>query len=93
MNITPRIHQILNMLLDHQSESLTDQKIADRIGVSKRTILRDMDEVSEIIQQNGLVLERKKGEGSRLVGKTDTIARFKESLENGSRAEASRAHV
>ena len=89
MNITPRIHQILNMLLDHQSESLTDQKIADRIGVSKRTILRDMDEVSEIIQQNGLVLERKMGEGSRLVGETDTIARFKESLENGSRAEAS----
>ncbi|MBE5890052.1 MAG: PRD domain-containing protein [Lachnospiraceae bacterium] len=79
MNMTTRIHQILNILLDSRGQSLTDQKIADQIGVSKRTVLREMDSISEVLREYGLVLDRKKGEGSRILGDEearDKLRRF-----------------
>lgn len=71
MNITPRIKQILLILLDSK-DPLTDREIADSLGVSKRTILREIDYVDEILNKNDLTLVRKKGEGTYVKGSQES---------------------
>ena len=67
MELTPRIRQILIYLLEAE-QSATDSEVADALGVSKRTILREADYISGILKSYGLTLVRKKGEGSQIVG-------------------------
>ena len=67
MELTPRIRQILIYLLEAE-QSATDSEVADALGVSKRTILREADYISSILKSYDLTLVRKKGEGSLIVG-------------------------
>ncbi|WP_026524629.1 BglG family transcription antiterminator [Butyrivibrio sp. MB2005] len=67
MELTPRIRQILIYLLGAEQPA-TDQEVADALGVSKRTILREADYIGSIVKDHGLTLVRKKGEGSQIEG-------------------------
>ncbi len=67
MEITPRAKQIIIHLLSVK-RPLTDKEIAEALGVSKRTILREADYVAEVLNEYNLVLVRKKGEGSVIEG-------------------------
>ncbi len=67
MELTPRIKQILIYLLGAEQPA-TDQEVADALGVSKRTILREADYIGGILKDYGLTLVRKKGEGSQIEG-------------------------
>ncbi|MBQ7148627.1 MAG: BglG family transcription antiterminator [Pseudobutyrivibrio sp.] len=67
MDITPRIKQIIINLLSAK-QPMTDQEMADALGVSKRTILREADYVAEVVRDYNLTLVRKKGEGSFIEG-------------------------
>ena len=70
MELTPRIRQILIYLLGAE-HSATDQEVADALGVSKRTILREVDYISGILNAYDLKLVRKKGEGSFIEGSAE----------------------
>ncbi len=67
MELTPRIRQILIYLLGAE-QPVTDSEVADALGVSKRTILREADYIGSILKSYGLTLVRKKGEGSQIEG-------------------------
>ncbi len=67
MEITPRVKQIIIHLLSVK-QPLADREIADALGVSKRTILREADSVSEVLEKYNLKLIRRKGEGSVIEG-------------------------
>ena len=67
MELTSRIRQILLYLLEAEHPA-TDQSVADALGVSKRTILREVDYISGILNAYDLTLVRKKGEGSLIEG-------------------------
>lgn len=67
MNITPRVKQIITHLLSVK-HPLTDGEIADFLGVSKRTVLRDIDEITDVLKAFDLTFVRRKGEGSFIEG-------------------------
>ncbi len=67
MELTPRIKQILIYLLNAEQPA-TDSEVADALGVSKRTILREADYIAGILKSYDLTLVRKKGEGSQVEG-------------------------
>ena len=67
MDITPRSKQIIIHLLGAK-QPLTDRDIAEALGVSKRTILREVDYVVEVLEDYNLKLIRKKGEGTVIEG-------------------------
>lgn len=73
MELTPRIREILIYLLEAE-QSATDSEVADALGVSKRTILREADYISTVLKSYDLTLVRKKGEGSLVVGDADKKA-------------------
>ena len=67
MELTPRIKQILLILIG-ADKPVTDQELADSLGVSKRTILREADYITDVAAHYHLNLIRKKGEGSLIEG-------------------------
>ncbi len=54
--------------LANATEITTVKQIADEVGVSRRTILRDLQEAEEWLKKNGFTLESKSGKGIRLAG-------------------------
>ena len=62
MELTPRITKILNILLS-QDEPISEQEIADQIGVSRRTIIREFEYLESAIKSYDVTLVRKKGTG------------------------------
>ncbi|MBR1670969.1 MAG: HTH domain-containing protein [Butyrivibrio sp.] len=64
MELTPRIREILLYLL-RAEQPATDKEVADALGVSKRTILREAEYISGILAKYDLTLVRRKGEGGR----------------------------
>ena len=73
MEITPRIRQILQFLLE-QLDYVREQDIADAIGSSKRTVQRELQYISSELGRRELTLERKKGLGLRLAGPAEAMA-------------------
>ena len=79
MERTPRIRQIILYLLSAEQPA-TDSEVADALGVSKRTILREADYISEILKGYELTLVRKKGEGSQIEGSAEDKERLLEAV-------------
>ncbi len=65
IKITTRKKDILNRLCS-EDDYITIGKIAEDIGVSSRTILRELEEIGELLRVNGLQLDTKTGVGIRL---------------------------
>ncbi len=67
MQLTPRIKSILQILLDSEDPVL-ESEIAEQIGVSKRTIQREIDYVEKVLPYEGLNIRKKKNFGVWLDG-------------------------
>ncbi|CAJ1000808.1 mannitol operon transcriptional antiterminator [Brevibacillus aydinogluensis] len=67
MSVSSRQRTILEMLLQG-GPGLTVGAIAERIGVSARTIHRELDALEETVREHGLQLVRKSGLGVELQG-------------------------
>ncbi len=83
MELTPRIRQIILYLLNAEQPA-TDSEVADALGVSKRTILREADYISSILKGYDLTLVRKKGEGSQIEGPSEKKAELLEAVRSHS---------
>lgn len=72
MYISARERKILEILFTETNE-LTVRDLADQIGVSERTIHRDLKNVEDILTEKNLVLQKKSGVGIRIIGKPSKI--------------------
>ena len=79
MEFTPRIQQILKILLD-TSEPVSKQEIADELGVSKRTVQREFEYLEICIKKYHLKLVNQKGKGVALRGKDEDIEKLRDSV-------------
>ena len=87
MEFTPRTQQILEILLGGRGP-VTKQEIADRLGVSKRTIQREFGFLENDIRQYGLRLVNRKGKGIVLSGELQNIEKLRREVEKNSGVEA-----
>ncbi|MDQ0202014.1 BglG family transcription antiterminator [Neobacillus ginsengisoli] len=67
MYISARERQILEILLTESNE-LTVKDLADKIGVSGRTVHRDLKNVEDILEEYNLILQKKSGVGIQITG-------------------------
>jgi len=65
--INLRIKNILQIICN-ESDYVTISKIAKRLDVSGRTVLREIPEVEKILKQNGTYLDKKTGVGIKVIG-------------------------
>jgi mannitol operon transcriptional antiterminator len=72
MYISARERQILEILLTESNE-LTVKDLAEQIGVSGRTIHRDLKNVEDILEEYQLTLEKKSGVGIQVTGEKSKI--------------------
>lgn len=79
MEFTPRIQQILRILLDTR-EPVSKQEIADELGVSKRTVQREFEYLEICIKKYHLKLVNQKGKGVALRGKDEDIEKLRDSV-------------
>jgi mannitol operon transcriptional antiterminator len=73
MYISARERQILEILLIESNELTTVKDLADQIGVSGRTIHRDLKNVEDILEEYQLTLEKKSGVGIQINGEQNRI--------------------
>ena len=79
MEFTPRIQQILKILLA-SGRPVGKQEIADELGVSKRTVQREFDYLELCIKSYHLKLENHKGKGVVLKGEQADLDKLQDSL-------------
>jgi mannitol operon transcriptional antiterminator len=72
MYISARERQVLEILLTETGE-LTVKDLADQIGVSGRTIHRDLKNVEDILEEYNLTLQKKSGVGIHVTGDKSKI--------------------
>lgn len=82
MLLTNRIREILLFLLDAEGARKEDD-IAEQIGVSRRTVQREMEYLDGALKDYDLVLHRKKGVGISVTGTDQAKQRLREELEKG----------
>jgi mannitol operon transcriptional antiterminator len=70
--ISARERQLLEILLS-KTDEITVKNLADQIGVSERTIHRDLKNVEDILKEYDLLLEKKSGVGVYITGDADKI--------------------
>lgn len=70
--ITARERQILEILLTETDET-TVKDLADKIGVSGRTVHRDLKNVEDILKEYELSLQKKSGVGVQITGDPNKI--------------------
>lgn len=74
--------KLILLYLANASSVVTIQQIADEVGVSRRTVLRDLQEVEKWLKNNGYVLHRKSGKGIMLESDESDRKRLIELLDN-----------
>jgi mannitol operon transcriptional antiterminator len=72
MYISARERQILEILLTETGET-TVRDLADQIGVSGRTVHRDLKNVEDILKEYDLSLQKKSGVGVQIIGEKNKI--------------------
>ena len=68
-----RVAQILSLLLD-SGEFVAYERLAQKLGTSRATIVRTVRRVASDVAQFGLCLNRKRGMGIKLTGSPDSLA-------------------
>ncbi|MFK9092736.1 BglG family transcription antiterminator [Bacillus salipaludis] len=86
MYISARERQILEILLKSTDET-TVKDLADKIGVSGRTIHRDLKNVEDILEEYSLSLQKKSGVGVQITGDPNKIRELELYLFNLSHTE------
>ncbi|WP_170240343.1 BglG family transcription antiterminator [Thermosediminibacter litoriperuensis] len=82
MDLTRREREILKILLEGPT---TAERLASLLGVSRRTILRDLPGLSEKLKSLGITLERKAGIGISLEGRSESMEKLGWLLERPSK--------
>ncbi|WP_210367115.1 BglG family transcription antiterminator [Bacillus sp. REN3] len=72
MYISARERQLLEILLTEKEET-TVKDLADRIGVSGRTVHRDLKNIEDILMEYELALQKKSGVGVQISGNPEKI--------------------
>ncbi|NRD76554.1 BglG family transcription antiterminator [Bacillus sp. BRMEA1] len=72
MYISARERQLLEILLS-KTDEITVKNLSDQIGVSERTIHRDLKNVEDILKEYDLSLEKKSGVGVYITGDENKI--------------------
>ena len=72
MKITPRMKQILQALLE-EKEPISIKHLAEKTGISKRTVQRELESVNDVLLPYGMEFASKTGVGVWLAG--DEVAR------------------
>lgn len=67
MKITPRMKQILQALLG-ESEPVSIKHLAEKTGISKRTVQRELEGIDDVLQPYGMNFASKTGVGVWLAG-------------------------
>ena len=67
MNLTPRLKQILMIMLE-EDEVIPVKELAVRIGVSKRTVQRELEYIGNSLKQYRITFETKTGKGVWIAG-------------------------
>lgn len=86
MYISARERQILEILLT-ESDETTVKDLADKIGVSGRTVHRDLKNVEDILKEYELSLQKKSGVGVQITGDQNKIRELELFLFNLSHTE------
>ncbi|KIR02968.1 Phosphotransferase system, lactose/cellobiose-specific IIB subunit:PRD [Lachnospiraceae bacterium TWA4] len=82
MELTPRITKILNLLLE-QEKAISEQEIADKIGVSRRTVMREFEYLEPSLKEDyGVSIVRKKGIGVWIEASDENKKQLQLSLKN-----------
>ncbi|MFD0698697.1 BglG family transcription antiterminator [Paenibacillus sp. GCM10027628] len=79
MSLSHRHRQILELLLSRKDE-ITAGEIAAEIGVSSRTVHRELSELETILTDSGLTLQKKSGKGIQLQADPTKLEAFKREL-------------
>ncbi|MEH7075861.1 BglG family transcription antiterminator [Neobacillus drentensis] len=73
MYISARERQILEILLT-ETDEMTVKDLADQIGVSGRTVHRDLKNIEDILKEYDLSLQKKSGVGVQITGSKEKIS-------------------
>lgn len=79
--LTSRMKKTIKIILDSEG-FVTLQSIADELGVSTRTLLRELDDVQDWVESNGGSFVKKKGKGIEILGDPDERLRLRTSLDD-----------
>ena len=79
MNLTPRLKQILLIMLE-KGEIISIQELASRIGVSKRTLQRELEYMESSLKPYHITYETKTGTGVWLSGSEEDKKKLWEEL-------------
>lgn len=71
MLIPPRLNRMLCLLLKSGS-AVTVSSLAERLGISTRTVFREMENVDSLLEPYGLRIGTRAGEGIRIEGGSDS---------------------
>ena len=80
MDVTPRLKQILLIML-REEQVLPVKELAVRIGVSKRTVQRELEYIGTSLKPYRLRFETKTGAGAWLAGSAEDKKRLLEELQ------------
>lgn len=81
MNVTPRLKRILTVMLE-QDRVMAVKELAEEVGVSKRTVQREMEGISYFSGYE-VTLESKTGKGVWIEGTPEEKKRLLEELKGG----------
>ncbi|WP_010096252.1 BglG family transcription antiterminator [Ornithinibacillus scapharcae] len=81
MYISARERKIIEILLT-ESKELAVRDLAEQIGVSERTIHRDLKNVEDVLIEKNLMLHKKSGVGIQIIGEPSKIEELKMFLYN-----------
>lgn len=79
MNLTPRLKQILLIMLE-EGKIISVQELASRIGVSKRTVQRELEYIESSLKPYHITYETKTGTGVWLSGSEEDKRQLLEEL-------------
>ena len=82
MNLTPRLKQILLIMLEY-GDVISVQELASQIGVSKRTVQRELEYIGSSLKPYHITFESKTGKGVWLSGDEEDKKRLLEELRSG----------
>ncbi|SHK26353.1 transcriptional antiterminator, BglG family [Selenomonas ruminantium] len=80
MNLRERTTAILKMLTEGKSGGQSAAELAEKLGVSTKTVSRELPAVAEALKSYGLNLNKKKGTGYHIDGGAEAKASLKEFL-------------
>lgn len=80
MNLRERTTAILKILTEGENPFQSAADLADKLGVSTKTVSRELPAVAEALKPYGLDLARKKGAGFAINGGAEAVANLKEFL-------------